>query len=87
ISLDKRTSFASVGAEWRQHILGGRVYGQVGIGVSVHDGYRFTPNPFVPGLPLAEARRRFAIYQTRTAFGSRVLFNPNASIGIRLSRK
>ena len=55
--------------------------------MSVHDGYRFTPNPFVPGLPLAEARRRFAIYQTRTAFGSRVLFNPNASIGIRLSRK
>ena len=87
ISLDKRTSFASVGAEWRQHILGGRVYGQVGIGLSVHDGYRFTPDPFVPGLPVAEARRRFTIYQTRTAFGSRVLFNPNASIGIRLSRK
>lgn len=87
ISLDKRTSFASIGAEWRQHILRGRVYGQVGIGLSVHDGYRFTPDPFAPGLPIDEARRRFAIYQTRTSFGSRVLFNPNASIGIRLDRQ
>lgn len=87
ISLDKRTSFASIGAEWRQHILRGRVYGQVGIGLSVHDGYRFTPDPFAPGLPINEARRRFSIYQTRTSFGSRVLFNPNASIGVRLDRK
>lgn len=86
ISLEGRTSFASVGAEWRQHILKGRVYGQVGIGLTVHDGYRFTPDPFVPGLPIDEARRRFAIYQTRTSFGSQVLFNPNASIGVRLSR-
>lgn len=87
ISLEGRTSFASVGAEWRQHILQGRVYGQVGIGVTLHDGYRFTPDPFVRGLPIDEARRRFAIYQTRTSFGSRALFNPNASIGVRLSRK
>ena len=87
ISLEGRTSFASVGAEWRQHILEGRVYGQVGIGLTIHNGYRFTPNPFVPGLPIDEAQRRFAIYQTQTSFGSRVLFNPNASIGVRLSQK
>ncbi len=87
ISMEGRTSFASVGAEWRQHVLGGRVYGQVGIGLTVHDGYRFTPDPFVPGLTSGEARRRFAIYQTRTSFGSQVLFNPNASIGVRLSRR
>lgn len=87
ISLEGRTSFASVGAEWRQHVLGGRVYGQVGIGLTIHDGYRFTPDPFAPGLPIDEARRRFAIYQTQASFGSRVLFNPNASVGVRLSRK
>lgn len=80
-----RTNFASVGAEWRQHVLRDRLYGQFGLGLTVHDGYRFTPDPFRPGLPAAEARRRYDIYLTRTSFGSRVLFNPNAAIGVRLS--
>lgn len=62
-----------------------RLYGQVGIGVAVHDGYAFTPDPFVAGLPVDEARRRYAIYLRRTSFGSHILFNPNASIGVRLS--
>lgn len=82
-----RTSFASIGAEWRQHVLRNRVYGQVGIGLSVHDGYRFTPDPFEPGLARKDARRRFANYREHTSFGSRVLFNPNASIGIRLNQR
>lgn len=82
-----RTSFASVGAEWRQHILQGRVYGQVGIGVSVHDGYRFTPDPFEPGLPIGEAQSRYAVYRQRTSFGSQILFNPNASVGVRLNSR
>lgn len=87
ISTAGRTSYASVGAEWRQHVLNGRVYGQVGIGATIHDGYRFTPDPFAPGLPLSEAQRRYDIYRTRTSYGSRVLFNPNASIGVRLDRR
>ncbi|WP_231621751.1 acyloxyacyl hydrolase [Sphingomonas sp. 37zxx] len=82
-----RTSFASVGAEWRQHILQQRVYGQIGIGLTIHNGYRFTPDPFEPGLAIGEALRRYDIYQTRTSFGSQVLFNPNASIGVRLNRR
>lgn len=85
INTEGRTSFASVGAEWRQHVLKRRLYGQIGIGLAIHDGYRFTPDPFRAGLSVGEARRRYDIYLTRTAFGSRVLFNPNASIGIRLS--
>ena len=85
INTDGRTNFASVGAEWRQHILDGRIYGQAGIGLAVHDGYRYTPDPFVPGLAMREAERRYDIYMTRTAFGSRVLFNPNLSVGVRLN--
>lgn len=81
------TSFASLGAEWRQHVLRGRVYGQIGIGLAVHDGYRFTPDPRAPGLTPAEAVRRFEIEATRTSFGSRVLFNPNLSLGVRLSER
>ena len=79
-----RTSFASFGAEWRQHILQGRIYAQVGMGLTVHDGYRFTPDPFELGLPISEATRRYGIYRTRTSFGSQILFNPNASLGVRL---
>lgn len=82
-----RTSFASIGAEWRQHILRGRVYGQAGIGATVIDGYRFTPDPFQPGISTDEAWRRYDIYRRRTSFGSKILFNPNASIGVRLDRR
>lgn len=87
ISTAGRTSFASLGAEWRQHVLKDRLYGQVGIGVTIHDGYRFLPDPFEPGLSNAEAWRRYDVATTRVGFGSRVLFNPNASIGVRLSRR
>jgi hypothetical protein len=80
-----RTSFASVDAEWRQHAFKGRVYGQVGIGLSIHDGYRYTPDPFEPGLADAEILRRYAVYRNRTAFGSRFQLNPNASLGVRLN--
>jgi len=80
-----RTSFASFGAEWRQHVFRGRVYGQLGIGVTIHDGYRFTPDPFVPGLSATEAWRRYDIYRRHTSWGSQVLFNPNASIGVRVN--
>lgn len=82
-----RTNFASAGAEWRQHVLNGRIYGQVGIGVAVHDGYLQRVDPFAPGIGAAEAERRFAIYSRRTAFGSPVLFNPNLSLGLRLDKQ
>nr|WP_207792357.1 acyloxyacyl hydrolase [Polymorphobacter multimanifer] len=87
VNTEGGTNFASLGAEWRQHVLQGRVYGQIGIGLAVHDGYRFTPDPFAPGLALAEALRRLEIEATRTSFGSRVLFNPNLSVGVTLSER
>ena len=85
INTAERTRFASIGAEWRQHVLKGRLYGQIGIGVTIHDGYRFTPDPFEPGISNTEALRRYDIATTRVGFGSRILFNPNASIGVRLN--
>lgn len=87
ISTAGRTSFASVGAQWRQHFLRDRVYVQGGVGLTVIDGYSFTPDPFQPGLSSDEVQRRYAIYHRRTAFGSKVLFNPNAAIGVRLTPK
>lgn len=84
INTGGRTSFASLGAEWRQHVLRGRVYGQFGLGVTIHDGYRFTPDPFAPGLSAREAGRRYETYIERTSWGSRILFNPNAALGVRI---
>ena len=87
INTNGRTSFASVGAEWRQHVLRDRLYGQIGIGLTVHDGYVNPVDPFAfpPGSP--EFLRRYDIYAKRTAFGSRVLLNPNISLGVRLDRR
>ncbi|WP_267381169.1 MULTISPECIES: acyloxyacyl hydrolase [unclassified Sphingomonas] len=87
INTDGRTDFASVGAEWRQHVFSNRLYGQIGIGLTIQDGYRYTPDPFASGISVAEAERRYDIYRNRTAFGSRVLFNPNLSIGVRVNRR
>jgi lipid A 3-O-deacylase len=82
-----RTSFASVGAEWRQHLLRDRVYGQIGIGLTVYDGYVSPINPFVYPIGSDAFRRSYAIYATRTSFGSPVLLNPNISAGVRLDRR
>lgn len=87
INTDGRTSFFSAGAEWRQHALRRRVYLQAGIGLTLIDGYAVTPDPFEPGLSPGVAQRRYGVYLRRTSFGSRVLFNPNASVGVRLDRR
>jgi hypothetical protein len=87
LNLSGRTSFVAVGGEWRQHLLRRRLYVQAGFGLAVHDGNRFTPDPFVPGLTQAEAAARYELYRYRTAFGSRILFNPSLSAGLRLSSK
>ncbi len=79
------TSFASIGAEWRQHFLRDRFYVQTGVGLTIHDGYTFTPNPFAPGLSTSETMRRVDLFNNRTSFGSRVLLNPNLSLGLRMS--
>ncbi len=86
VNLSGLTSFAAVGAEWRQHVLRDRVYGQIGIGLAVHDGYTNIPDPFdlTPGS--ADFYKRYDLYRSRTDFGSRVLFNPSFSAGVRLDR-
>lgn len=84
INTGGRTSFAAIGSEWRQYLLGGRVYGSIGIGLAVHNGYRFTPDPRAPGLSPAERVARLRVEERRTGFGSPVLFNPNAAIGVRV---
>jgi hypothetical protein len=85
INTDNRTSFYSAGADWRRSVAGGRAYLQAGFGLTYQDGYEFTPDPFAPGLSQPERERRYEIYANRTAFGSKVLFNPSLSAGLALS--
>ncbi|MES2338728.1 MAG: acyloxyacyl hydrolase [Pseudomonadota bacterium] len=80
-----KTSFASVGAEWRQHVLKRRIYGQIGIGLTIHDGYTAIPDPFDFAPGSADFMKRYDLYATRTNFGSRILFNPNLSVGVRVN--
>ena len=87
LNLEGRTSFAAIGGEWRRRFLRKRLYAQAGMGLAIHDGYRFTPDPFEAGLTMADAMKRYDVYLNRTAFGSRVLLNPNLSVGVRVSRK
>ena len=82
-----RTSFASIGAEWRQHVLRDRLYGQIGIGLTVHDGYVNAVDPFAYPAGSDEFQRRYRVYATRTSFGSPVLLNPNMSVGLRVNRR
>jgi lipid A 3-O-deacylase len=87
INTGGRTSFFSAGGEWRQAVPGTAVYLQAGFGISYHNGYRMTPSPFEPDLPRAELARRIEIYNNRTSLGSKVLFNPNLSIGVRIDER
>ncbi len=85
VNLDGRTSFFAAGFDFRKPFLRDRLYAQIGIGLAYQTGYRFIADPFEPGLSQSEFNRRYDIYLNRTAFGSKLLFNPNAAVGVRLS--
>lgn len=84
VNTDRRTSFFSSGLEWRQHVARS-FYVQGGVGVAYQTGYRFTPDPFAPGLSRQQRLDRFDVYANRTSFGSKMLFNPNLSVGLRVA--
>jgi hypothetical protein len=65
-----QTDFASVGLLWR-HDFSRKFYGQAGIGVAIHDGVAY---------PRGANGRKDVI-----VFGSRILFQPELSVGVRLS--
>ena len=65
------TNFAAAGLGWRFHWDGGRFYLQPGFGVAVHDG----------------PSGKFQKTPDRIYFGSRALFEPEVTLGWRLSPK
>ena len=75
------TDYAAAGFSWRFNFGGGRFYFEPGIGAAIHTGAVNLPSPYEPGLPPAEAARRLYNWQTKLDLGSRVLFEPEWSLG------
>lgn len=74
------TNYVATGLSWRFD-LNERLYIQPGIGVAVHDGRVNLPSPNAPGLTPEERLKRISDRQTKLDLGSRVLFEPELSLG------
>lgn len=80
------TNYAAAGLAWRFH-LSERFYVQPGIGVAIHDGRVNLPSPDEPGITPVERLRRLRDFQTKLDLGSRVLFEPELSVGWKATRR
>lgn len=80
------TSYIAAGLTWHIPLTDDeRLYVQPGIGLAVHDGYDLFPSFTEPGLTPEEFDRRVALRSERIEFGSQVLFEPEVSIGYRIT--
>jgi hypothetical protein len=80
------TNYLASGLAWR-FPLSERLYVQPGIGLAIHDGRVNLPSPDEPGLTPAERLKRLNDFQTKLDLGSRVLFEPELSIGWKATRR
>ena len=80
------TSYVASGMAWRFDLTE-RLYVQPGIGVAVHDGRVNIPPPNQPGLTPQERLKRLSDRQTRLDLGSRVLFEPELSLGWKATER
>lgn len=80
------TNYAAAGLAWRFD-LGRRVYLQPGIGVAIQDGRVNLPSPNEPGLTPEERLKRQRDFQTKLDLGSRVLFEPELTLGWKATER
>jgi hypothetical protein len=76
------TNYMAAGLSWRFRFAE-RFYIQPGIGLAVHDSRINLPSPNAPGLTEAEREKRANDIRTKLDLGSRVLFEPELSVGWR----
>jgi lipid A 3-O-deacylase len=74
-------NYAAAGLSWRFHLGSERFYLQPGIGAAVHSGKVNLPSSLEPGLTPQERDRRLAVRRNNLDLGSRVLFEPEVSLG------
>lgn len=80
------TDYLASGLAWRFH-LSERVYVQPGIGLAIHDSRVAFPSPNEPGITPQERLKRIRDFQTKLDLGSRVLFEPELSVGWKATRR
>ncbi|WP_296598960.1 acyloxyacyl hydrolase [Phenylobacterium sp.] len=80
------TDYLASGLAWRFH-LSERVYVQPGIGLAIHDSRVAFPSPNEPGITPQERLKRIRDFQTKLDLGSRVLFEPEFSVGWKATRR
>jgi hypothetical protein len=78
--------FVAAGLSWPIPVIG-KLYFRPGIGLGYTTGKSGLPPTNVPGLSPAEFERRLHLYNTRIDFGSKVLFEPELALGLRLNEK
>ncbi|MBL8554999.1 MAG: acyloxyacyl hydrolase [Phenylobacterium sp.] len=80
------TDYIAAGLSWRFPISE-RLYVQPGIGVAVHDSRIDYPSPNEPGITPAERLKRLSDFETKLDLNSRVLFEPELSIGYKATSR
>ena len=77
------TDYLAAGLSWRFNFGGDRFYFEPGIGAAIHNGSVDLPSPYEPGLTPAEQAKRLYNWTHKLDLGSRVLFEPEWSLGWR----
>ena len=75
------TNYVAAGFSWRLWFGQSRFYFEPGIGAAIHTGKVDLPSPYEPGISFAEATKRYNDWQTKLDLGSRLLFEPEWSLG------
>jgi hypothetical protein len=78
--------YVASGLAWRFN-LSRRIYLQPGIGLAIHDNRVAFPSPDEPGISAAEQAKRLRDFQTKLDLGSRVLFEPELSLGWKATER
>lgn len=79
-------NYVASGLAWRLHLTD-RVYLQPGIGIAIHDGRINLPSPREPGISPQERLKRIADREARLDLNSRLLFEPEVSVGWRATSR
>lgn len=86
VSTTGGTNYVASGLSWRFHLTE-RLYVQPGVGVAIHDGRINFSSPDEPGITAAERAKRINDWSTKLDLGSRVLFEPELSIGWKATER
>lgn len=86
VNASGETDYVATGLAWRFRLTE-RLYAQPGIGVAIHDSRVALPSPDEAGISPEERLTRLSDRQTKLDLGSRVLFEPELSLGWKATER